>query len=288
MAQEAEAEIKSRRNLVIVDGTNLAFRFNGNKGESFSTSYIKTINSFGKSYNARHIIVLGDKGKSIFRTEIDPGYKANRDAKYENQTEAERAEAKAFFECVDEAFELCATTLPTLRIRGVEADDLAAYIKAQIGHLYDHIWLISTDGDWDILLDENTSRFSFQTRKEYRIENMFDYHGVDTVDQFVSLKAIMGDTGDNVIGVEGIGVKRGYNLIKEYGSALDIVDQLPLPGKQKFIQSLNASGDLITRNLMLVDLKSFCGEALAAAGDTAINAVSELLAGLEKEILNGE
>lgn len=286
MAEEADAEIKSRRNLVIIDGTNLAFRFNSNKGESFSTSYIKTINSFAKSYSARHTIVLGDKGKSVFRTEIDPEYKANRDAKYANQTEQEKAESKAFFECVDEAFELCATTLPTIRIRGIEADDVAAYIKHKLGHLYDHIWLISTDGDWDILLDEKTSRFSFQTRKEYRIENMYDHHGVDTVDQFVSLKAIMGDTGDNIIGVEGIGVKRGYNILKEFGSALDIVDQIPLPGKQKFIQNLNKSGDLILRNVMLVDLNSFCLEAIVATGQDNLSTINVILDKLAEEIIN--
>lgn len=287
MAEEADAEVKSRRNLVIIDGTNLAFRFNGNKGESFSTSYTKTINSFAKSYSARHTIVLGDKGKSVFRTEIDPEYKANRDAKYDNQSEQEKEESRAFFECVAEAFELCAAILPTIRIRGIEADDIAAYIKARIGHLYDHIWLISTDGDWDILLDEKTSRFSFQTRKEYRIETMYDHHGVDTVDQFISLKAIMGDTGDNIVGVEGIGIKRGYNIIKEYGSALDIIDQIPLPGKQKFIQNLNASGDLIMRNLSLVDLNSFCVDAIMAVGQDAMDSINKVLDTLAEEITNG-
>lgn len=72
--------------------------------------------------------------------------------------------------------------------------------------------------------------------------------------------------GDNIRGVEGIGEKRGYNLIREHGSVLDIIDALPLPGTQKFVQALNKSGELMERNLTLVDLPSFCGEAVAAAG----------------------
>ncbi len=34
---------------------------------------------------------------------------------------------------------------------------MAAYIVKLIGHLYDHVWLISTDGDWDTLLTDKVS-----------------------------------------------------------------------------------------------------------------------------------
>lgn len=279
MKREKDEELAARRNLMIVDGTNLGFRFKKDMVKPIAASFTNTIQSLAQSYCAKDTIVLGDKGKSIFRTNIYPEYKGNRDEKYASRTEAEVAADQQFFEYLNDAFELISNSLPTFRIRGIEADDIAAFIIQLIGEHYDHIWLISTDGDWDTLLAPNVSRFSFTTRKEYHMRDMFDHHGVDTVDQFVSLKAIMGDLGDNIRGVEGVGAKRGYNIIREYGSVLDIIDLLPLPGTQKFIKNLNNSAELMERNLMLVDLPTFCGEAVAAAGQ-------EVYDKLKADILN--
>lgn len=284
MKREREEELSSRRNLMIVDGTNLGFRFKKDMVKPIASSFTNTIQSLAQSYGAKDTIVLGDKGKSIFRTKIFPEYKGNREEKYENRTEEEKAADKQFFEYLDDAFELISNSLPTFRIRGVEADDMAAFIIQCIGHHYDHIWLISTDGDWDTLLADNISRFSFTTRKEYYLRDMFEHHNVDTVEEFISLKAIMGDLGDNIRGVEGIGAKRGYNIIREHGSALDIIDSMPIPGSQKFIKNLNASAELIERNLMLVDLPTFCVDAVEAAGqDVYEKFKSDLLNIVDKE-----
>lgn len=266
MKQETDEKLARRKNLMIVDGTNLGFRFKKDIAKPITTSFVNTINSLANSYDAKHTIVLGDKGKSIFRTNIFPEYKGNRDAKYATRTEEEAEQDKLFFEYLNDAFELITSQHPTFKIRGVEADDMAAFILQLIGDHYDHVWLISTDGDWDTLLSPKVSRFSFTTRKEYHERDMYDHHQCDTVEQFASLKALMGDLGDNINGVQGLGPKRGYGLLREYGSALDILDALPLPGKQVFIQNLNKSAELIERNIQLVDLPTYCGEAVAAAG----------------------
>ncbi|QGH45232.1 ribonuclease [Bacteriophage Eos] len=275
MKAEADEKLASRKNLMIVDGTNLGFRFKKDIVKPIASSFLNTINSLANSYDAKDTIILGDKGKSIFRTEIYPEYKGNRDERFSQRTEEEVAADKLFFEYLEEAFDLASSTYPTFKIRGVEADDMAGFIIQLIGGEYDHVWLISTDGDWDTLLSPTVSRFSFTTRREYHERDMYENHQCDTVEQFASLKALMGDMGDNIRGVEGLGPKRGYGLLREYGTALDILDALPLPGKQKFIQNLNASAELIERNLQLVDLPTFCGEAIAAAGQDVYNKFKE-------------
>lgn len=275
MKAEADEKLASRKNLMIVDGTNLGFRFKKDLVKPIASSFLNTINSLANSYDAKDTIILGDKGKSIFRTEIYPEYKGNRDERFSQRTEEEVAADKLFFEYLAEAFDLASSTYPTFKIRGVEADDMAGFIIQLIGGEYDHVWLISTDGDWDTLLSPTVSRFSFTTRREYHERDMYENHQCDTVEQFASLKALMGDMGDNIRGVEGLGPKRGYGLLREYGTALDILDALPLPGKQKFIQNLNASAELIERNLQLVDLPTFCGEAIAAAGQDVYNKFKE-------------
>jgi DNA polymerase-1 len=72
----------------------------------------------------------------------------------------------------------------------------------------------------------------------------------------------MGDTGDNVLGVEGIGPKRAQQLVAEYGTAIDIVAELPIESKLKYIKTLNQSGDRILLNYQLMDLVTFCKDAL--------------------------
>lgn len=262
MQQENKEEIASRQNLLIVDGLNLAFRFKGQVSQPFASSYLRIIQSLAQSYSAKQVLILSDKGRSKFRSEIFPGYKANRDEKYANKTPEEEEVDRKFFEYYKEALELCEKVSPTFVYKGVEADDLAGVAVSYLADSFDNIWLASTDGDWDTLLRHNVKRFSYKTRREYTIDNLYEEHGVDTVDQFISLKALQGDPGDGINGVDGVGIKRGYTIIRQFGSALDIVDQLPLPGKQVFIQNVNKSEELILRNLQLVDLPSFCHEAV--------------------------
>lgn len=72
----------------------------------------------------------------------------------------------------------------------------------------------------------------------------------------------MGDSGDGVPGVEGIGPKRATLLVEEYGTALDIVANLPIESKLKYIKTLNEQGDRILLNYQLMDLVTFCRDAL--------------------------
>ena len=63
----------------------------------------------------------------------------------------------------------------TIRQTGLEADDLAAWIvgkKQEFG--IDEIWLISSDKDWDLLIQDKVSRFSTVTRKEITLDNWDD------------------------------------------------------------------------------------------------------------------
>lgn len=255
-------------NLLVVDALNLAFRWKHNKRKPFASDFVRTIQSFASSYGARQVIVVGDKGKSIFRKEIFPEYKGNRDEKFANKTDEEKEDDKIFFEYFNDAIKLCEATFPTFIKQGVEADDLAGVIVQVMSPKedYDTIWLISTDGDWDTLLQPNkVKRFSYKTGREYTTDNMYEEHGVDTVEQFIALKAIQGDLGDNIRGVDGIGPKRCYGILREYKTIIDVLDNIPLPGNQMFIKNLNNSYDIIERNIQLVDLPSFCGDALEAA-----------------------
>lgn len=253
----------NKRNLVIFDSLNLAFRWKHRGTTEFAAEFLRTIASMADSYKGVDVVIAADKGQSSYRLEVSPDYKGDRKDKYKDQTEEEATQAKLFFEGFEKALDLVKLTYPLVRFKGVEADDIAAYLVSKLEAHYDNIWLISTDRDWDLLLSDKVHRFSYVSRKEFNLENYYEEHNCENPEEYISMKALMGDSGDSVAGIEGIGPKRAFNLIREHGSALDIYSSIPLAGKQKFIQKINESGDLICKNIELMDLQSFCAEAVA-------------------------
>jgi len=67
-----------------------------------------------------------------------------------------------------------------------------------------------------------------------------------------------------VPGIVGIGPKRAVQLIKQYGDALSIYDATPIDSKYKFIQALNENAEQILQNYELMDLITYCDNAIGA------------------------
>jgi 5'-3' exonuclease len=264
--------------LLVVDALNLAFRYKHSGATDFGTDYIRTVDSLKKSYKASHVIIACDQGSSAYRKALSPEYKQNRKDKQEQQTDAEKAAFELFFEDFQATIKQIedTTSYPVLRFQGVEADDIAAYIVSQKSKLStDDIWLISSDRDWDLLVGPGVSRFSYVTRKEVTIDNWNDHYDFNPED-YISIKCLTGDTGDNVAGVPGIGPKRAVSLVNEWGSTYDIIASIPIAGKYKYIQELNKCKDLLMLNYQLMDLVTHCREAIGTDNITIIDETLEL------------
>ena len=264
MSKTFQQVTEQENSLIIVDALNLAFRWKHSGAINFAEDYKRTIESLKKSYKAKWVVIAADQGSSSYRKAIYPEYKQNRKDKFAEQTDAEKAAFELFFEDYQASLDLIrdTTDYPVIQFKQTEADDIAAYITS-IHHLLpvDHIWLISSDKDWDLLIGDKVSRFSYVTRKEVTANNWHTHYQF-AHDQYISIKCLMGDSGDNVLGVEGIGPKRAQQLVEEYGTALDIVAELPIQSKLKYIKTLNQNGDRILLNYQLMDLVSFCQDAL--------------------------
>jgi 5'-3' exonuclease len=250
--------------LMVVDALNLAFRWKHSGSTDFYEEYLSTINSLKKSYKAQWVIVAADQGSSSYRKQIFPEYKQNRKDKFAEQTELEQAAFEKFFEDYQASLDWIRnkTDYPVIQFKQTEADDIAAYIASVISkYSVDHTWLISSDKDWDLLVSDKVSRFSYVTRKEVTANNWHTHYEFPQ-ESYISIKCLMGDSGDGVPGVEGIGPKRATLLVEEYGTALDIVANLPIESKLKYIKTLNEQGDRILLNYQLMDLVTFCRDAL--------------------------
>ena len=254
-------------NLLIVDGLNVAFRWKHQNILDFKYDYIRTIESLAKSYNAGTIIVCADGGSS-YRKEIYPEYKANRKERFAEQTEQEAKEFEMFMAEFSDTLTLIRKKYPVFHFKGVEADDIAAYITQKIE--YDECWLISSDRDWDLLISDTVSRFSTVTRKETTVHN-WDEHYDFEIEDYITFKCLTGDKGDNVPGVPGVGPKRAVQLMEQYGTVFDIYDACPLEGKYKYIQAVNENAEQLLQNVELMDLVTYSEEAIGKENTEVIN-----------------
>jgi len=264
--------------LMTVDALNLAFRYKHARSTDFVEDYIKTVKSLQQSYKCRHVILACDKGASDYRKTIFPEYKGNRKEKQAEQTPEEAFEFQQFIEEFERTLVEAANHFPVLRFQGVEADDIAAYIcDAAPKYGINNIWNISSDRDWDLLCSPIVSRFSYVTRKEITWDNWRTHYDCEP-EEYISMKVLAGDAGDNINGVVGVGPKRSAELIRQYGSAFDIVASLPIQSKYKYIQALNSCGEIILRNYELMDLVTYCRDAI---GKDNLELINETLRGLK-------
>ena len=212
------------------------------------------------------MIIACDEGSSSYRKQIYPEYKQNRKDKQASQTSEEEFEFKQFIEEFNRVIVSIAEHFPVLKFSKVEADDIASFCVQELPRHFDinKIWLISSDKDWDLLVNENTNRFSYVTRKETRLDNWNEHYDCLPED-YISIKCLTGDAGDNIKGITGIGPKRASDLVKQYGTALDLYAVLPINSKYKYIQNLNAEKENIPLNYQLMDLITYSHEAIGVA-----------------------
>ena len=257
LADLQQPDYSSYNNLLIVDANNLSYRWLQRPNyDSFGADFIRTIQSLSKSYEAARTIVCFDFGKSYYRMDMHEEYKGTRK---KPQDEEEVKKYEDFFAVLnalpDELDE------EVLKFRGVEADDILAYITQNVSSRYDHTWIVSSDRDLYQLIDDNVSVFNIFGRKEVTVDSLMEDYGTTPYEYMLS-RIIEGDKSDNILGIEGIGPKRAQGLAKDHKEFDKLLDSLPLKGRSKYIQNLNAGRDTLLRNEKLINLKKYCEEAI--------------------------
>ena len=109
---------------------------------------------------------------------------------------------------------------------GIEADDIIGSLAKK----YDYLtYIITGDKDSFQLVDDTTSvyftRRGITDVEVYNQENFKEKTGIEPI-QIIDLKALMGDSSDNIPGVPGVGEKTGLNRIKTYGSIENMYDNI--------------------------------------------------------------
>jgi 5'-3' exonuclease len=208
----------------MVDGNNLAFRnwsavfLTNSRHENVGAIYgsLTSIRTLVKKYRPGRIVVCWDHGESQWRKKMYPEYKQKRE------------ELKGWEDYVKQKDLLMEVLnyLPVvqIRVKGVEADDLVGILTyAMTGR--DQIGLVSSDKDFYQLLDSSVFliRKTKNGYEEYAWQEFVDEFGLLPTD-WLDMKAMMGDPGDNIPGVRGIGEKKAAGLLKLYGRLDAVLD----------------------------------------------------------------
>jgi len=103
----------------------------------------------------------------------------------------------------------------TVRVEGVEADDVIGFITQRID---DKIYILSFDHDLYqcVFFNEDVSIVT-KDNKLVTKNNFKKYTGLANLEEFILFKSIVGDSSDNIKGVEGIGSKRFKSMLDNYG-----------------------------------------------------------------------
>ncbi len=118
--------------------------------------------------------------------------------------------------------------LHVLELAGYEADDIQGTI-AKMAHSTEDTesYILSGDRDLLQLIDDKVTVLlaTNSETKSMNSEAFKEEYGIDSA-QFVDMKALMGDSSDNIPGVAGVGKKTAQNLISEFGSLDGIYDNI--------------------------------------------------------------
>ncbi len=113
---------------------------------------------------------------------------------------------------------------------GYEADDILGTLSKACGE-GDFCYIATGDRDSLQLVRDNvnvllaTTKMGKSTTVKYDVAKINEVYGV-TPEQLIDIKAIQGDTSDNIPGVAGIGEKGAADLIQKFGSIENIYDNL--------------------------------------------------------------
>lgn len=120
-----------------------------------------------------------------------------------------------------------AMNIKNLSLEGYEADDIIGTLAKESEKEGLEVLVITGDKDALQLVSEHThvliTRKGISEFDLYDIKAMEERYGL-TPSQFIDLKGLMGDQSDNIPGIPGVGEKTGINLLKQFGSLENILN----------------------------------------------------------------
>ena len=225
--------------LVIIDGNSIFYRsfyalplLANSKGEYSNAVYGFAIQILHiiQNIKPKYMVVAFDASKKTFRNNIYSEYKATRKP-MPDELRSQLEPLKKMLKLMD---------IQIAEKEGLEGDDIIGILSKKF--LDTETIIVTGDRDSFQLVDDVTSvYFTKKGTSDVKIINkktLKNEYGVSP-EQFIDLKALQGDSSDNIPGVPGVGTKTATDLILKYGNLDNIynnIDNITGKLKEKLIQ----------------------------------------------------
>jgi DNA polymerase-1 len=220
-----------RPTLIMIDGHALAYRqffalplgtFSTRDGEPTNATFgfARALLDVLEKDQPKYLLVTFDQGLSG-RDELFDEYKGTR----EKMPDELRVQIERIHDLVQ------AFNIPILEVEGYEADDLLGTLARQAEAQDVDVLIVTGDRDLLQLVTDHTyvrlppGRWT-KTDQLFGPAEFREKYGDLEPPQLVDLKALMGDSSDNIPGVKGIGEKGAIKLIQAYGSLEGVYEHL--------------------------------------------------------------
>ena len=253
-------ETKEKPLLLLVDGHSLAFRSfyafsKGGEGglatkdgrpTSVTYGFLKALLDNCKGLKPEGVAIAFDTAEPTFRHKADPNYKAHRDVAPE-----------VFFQDLDQLQLILRNQLqlPLCLAPGYEADDVLGTLANRAATSGWRVRILSGDRDlFQLVDDQRDIAVMYMGGGPYAKSSgptLIDEAGVEgklgvMPNKVVDLKALTGDSSDNIPGVRGVGPKTAINLLK---------DNEDLDGVYRTLAAVEAEGPKASRGAVKGALK---------------------------------
>ncbi|WP_348787883.1 DNA polymerase I [Leifsonia sp. NPDC080035] len=214
--------------LLIIDGHSLAFRafyalpvdsFVNREGQHTNGihGFIAMLINLLQQQKPTHIAVAFDISRYSFRTREYPEYKGTR-----GETPPEFAGQVPLLQ---EA--LKAMNITTIAKEDFEADDILATLARQGAEQGYRVLLVSGDRDTIQLVNDDVTLLYPNVRgvselKVYDPAAVRERYGIEP-HQYPEIAALVGETSDNLIGIDKVGEKTAVKWVQQYGTVEEIV-----------------------------------------------------------------
>ena len=208
--------LPQRPDLVLIDGSSYLYRafhalppLSNSAGQPTGAVHgvLSMLLKFLREFEPPRIGVVFDAPGKTFRDELFAEYKANRPAMPDDL----RAQTEPLLEAVE------ALGLPLLRIAGVEADDVIGTLACRAAGAGQQVLISTGDKDMVQLVNDHitlVNTMSGSVLDRVGVKAKFDVFP----EQIIDYLALVGDSSDNIPGIDKVGPKTAAKWLNKYGT----------------------------------------------------------------------
>lgn len=247
--------------LLIVDGSNLLFqmfygmpaRIINRQGKAIqgTLGFLGALLKIIRMVTPTHVVVVFDGECDNARAQLDADYKANR-PDYSQIPE----EDTPFSQLPDIYRALDLLRIAHAETTDCEADDWIAGFALKYGQSAD-IVIVSQDSDFFQLITDRVQILRYRGKNTVLCDRAWLSDKLDiTPEQYADFKALTGDHADNIKGAEKIGPKTAAQLLGQFGTLENLLQNTGAVKRPSIRQSLQRNIPRLHTNYCLIHLNS--------------------------------